>query len=94
MIRFVCDSAAAAGIPVSVCGEMASDPNYARLLVGLGLRRLSMSPRLVPRVKTLLREESVGDLAELAERCLRQRTAEEVEACLRAHSAPVEPSRS
>lgn len=94
MIRFVCDSAAAAGIPVSVCGEMASDPNYARLLVGLGLRRLSMSPRLVPRVKTLLRDESAAELAELAERCLRQQTAGEVEACLRAHPAPVAPSRN
>jgi phosphotransferase system enzyme I (PtsI) len=94
MIRFVCDSAAATGIPVSVCGEMASDPNYARLLVGLGLRRLSMSPRLVPRVKTLLRDESAADLADLAERCLRQQTADEVEACLRAHAAPVAPSRN
>jgi phosphotransferase system enzyme I (PtsI) len=83
MIRFVCDSAAAAGIAVSVCGEMASDSNYAKLLVGLGLRRLSMSPRLVPRIKTLLRSESVAELQELALRCLELRTADEIEACLR-----------
>ena len=75
---------AAAGIAVSVCGEMASDPHYAKLLVGLGLRRLSMSPRLVPHIKTLLRDESAGALRELAERCFALRTAEEIEACLRA----------
>jgi phosphotransferase system enzyme I (PtsI) len=92
MIRFVCDSAAAAGIAVSVCGEMASDPDYARLLVGLGLRRLSMSPRLVPRVKTLLREERAGELADLARRCLQLDTAAEVEACLRARPSVVAPS--
>lgn len=85
MIRFVCDNAAAADIPVSVCGEMASDPNYAKLLVGLGLRRLSMSPRLVPRIKTLLRDESAADLAALAGHCLELRAADEIEAFLRAH---------
>jgi phosphoenolpyruvate-protein phosphotransferase (PTS system enzyme I) len=89
MIRFVAESAAAAGIAVSVCGEMASDPHYAKLLVGLGLRRLSMSPRLVPRVKTLLRDESAAELADLARRCLALQTADEVEACLRAHRPAV-----
>ena len=87
MIRFVVESAALAGIPVSVCGEMASDPRCAPLLVGMGLRRLSMSPRMVPIVKTLLRGRWLSDLEALAQRCLSQATAAEVEAEI-ARSSP------
>ena len=79
MIRFVLDSAAGAGIEVSVCGEMASDPRYAPLLMGMGLRRLSMSPRTVPAVKTRLRDCRMSDLQELARRSLLLSTAAEVE---------------
>jgi phosphotransferase system enzyme I (PtsI) len=78
MLRFVLDSARDAGIEVSLCGEMAADPRCASLLVGLGLRRLSMSPRSIPEVKTHLRELAAGELAELAERCARLATADEV----------------
>src|SRR5829696_4504599 len=62
MLRFVIDSAGAAGIEISLCGEMAADPRYALLLVGLGLRRLSMSPRRIPEVKTWIRELSAAEL--------------------------------
>ncbi|MGH9361119.1 MAG: phosphoenolpyruvate--protein phosphotransferase, partial [Thermoanaerobaculia bacterium] len=70
MLRFVLDGARAAGIEVSLCGEMAADPRCAAVLVGLGLRRLSMSPRAIPEVKTRIRELAAAELAELAERCL------------------------
>ncbi len=79
MLRFVIDSARAQGIEVSLCGEMAADPRFALLLVGLGLRRLSMSPRQIPEVKTWIREVSVTDLAELATRCMEHGTAAEVQ---------------
>ena len=79
MLRFVIDSARAQGIEVSLCGEMAADPRFALLLVGLGLRRLSMSPRQIPEVKTCIREFSVTDLAELATRCMEHGTAAEVQ---------------
>ncbi|HEX9944060.1 MAG TPA: phosphoenolpyruvate--protein phosphotransferase [Thermoanaerobaculia bacterium] len=79
MLRFVVDSARAAGIEVSLCGEMAADPRYALLLVGLGLRRLSMSPRQVPEIKTWIREASVAELADLAARCMEHSTAAEVQ---------------
>lgn len=79
MLRFVIDSARAAGIEVSLCGEMAADPRYALLLVGLGLRRLSMSPRQIPEVKTWIREATAAGLAELVAGCLEHSTAAEVQ---------------
>jgi phosphotransferase system enzyme I (PtsI) len=79
MLRFVIDSAREAGIEISLCGEMASDPRYALLLVGLGLRRLSVSPRAIPEVKTWIRERTVTELTELARMCLQHATAQEVQ---------------
>lgn len=79
MLRFIIDSGRAAGIEVSLCGEMGADPRFALLLVGLGLRRISMSPRQIPEVKTWIREASAADLAELAGRCMEHSTAAEVQ---------------
>ena len=79
MLRFVIDSARAAGIEVSLCGEMAADPRYALLLVGMGLRRVSVSPRRIPEIKTWLRDVSAAELAELAESCLAHATAADVQ---------------
>ncbi|MFN7962079.1 MAG: phosphoenolpyruvate--protein phosphotransferase [Thermoanaerobaculia bacterium] len=87
MLRFVVQGASAAGIPVSVCGEMAGDPLYAALLVGLGVRRLSMGPRTLPAIKTTLRELSARDLALWAEHCLELGTAGEIEDYLRGRLA-------
>ena len=79
MLRFVVASAGQAGIEVSLCGEMAADPRFASVLVGLGLRRLSVSPRLVPKIKTWIRELDSRRLAEVTLRCLDLRTATEVD---------------
>jgi phosphotransferase system enzyme I (PtsI) len=79
MLRLIIDSARAAGIEVSLCGEMAADLRYAPLLIGMGLRRLSMSPRVIPEIKTRIRELSAVRLAELADRCMAFSTAAEVQ---------------
>jgi phosphotransferase system enzyme I (PtsI) len=79
MLRFVIDSARAAGIEVSLCGEMAADPRCALLLMGMGLRRLSVSPRRIPEIKTWLRDISAADLADLADGCLAHSTAADVQ---------------
>jgi len=78
MLRFVIDSAQAAGIEIGLCGEMAADPRYAALLVGMGLRRLSVSPRRIPEIKTLIRELSTTELTALAQRCMGYATAGDV----------------
>jgi phosphotransferase system enzyme I (PtsI) len=71
------------GLPVSLCGEMAALPLHAVLLVGLGLRDLSMTPAAVPRVKAALRAVRATDAAEVAKACLAKGTAAEIEAVLR-----------
>lgn len=53
------------GKPVSVCGELASDPFMAVLLVGMGIDRLSAAPRFVPGLKHMLRQLTASDCAEL-----------------------------
>ena len=78
MLRYVIDSAKAAGIEVGLCGEMAADPRCALLLVGMGMRRLSVSPRRIPEIKTLIRDLSIVELADLAQQCMRLSTAGEV----------------
>lgn len=82
MIRFAADSARAAGIEVSICGEMAADPRYTPLLLGLGMRTLSVSPRALPEVKRTIRSLAVSDWSGLSDRLLRCATGQEVEEIL------------
>jgi phosphotransferase system enzyme I (PtsI) len=79
MLRFVIDSARAARIEIGLCGEMAADPRYALLLVGMGLRRLSMSPSRIPEIKTWIRGISAANLAALAGQCQGYCTASDVQ---------------
>jgi len=55
LIQFSIEAAHRASIPVSVCGEMAGDPRYTALLLGLGIRDLSMAPGNIGRVKRRIR---------------------------------------
>jgi len=55
LIQFTTEAALRARIPISVCGEIAGDPRYAALLIGLGIRELSMAVTALPRVKQRIR---------------------------------------
>jgi phosphotransferase system enzyme I (PtsI) len=66
-------------IPVSLCGEMASDPVVLALLVGLGLTEFSMTPAAIPLARRLLQEMRSDDLRAIARRALRLSTIEEIE---------------
>ena len=72
-----------ASIPVIVCGEMASTPAYAVLLVGLGTIDLSMIPALIPRVRRVLSQIGAAQAREVALKCLNSATADEVEELVR-----------
>ena len=69
LIRQVIAHARTAGIEVSMCGEMAGDARLTPLLIGCGLRQLSVSPRQVPKIKGLIRRLSAQQLAGVADRC-------------------------
>lgn len=55
LIQFTIEAASRRNMPISVCGEMAGEPRFTALLLGLGLRNLSMAPRSIPRVKQRVR---------------------------------------
>lgn len=70
------------GIPVGLCGEMAADPLAVPVLLGLGVRELSMHPPALPVVRSLVREISHRDARRLARRALALPTAKDVEELL------------
>ncbi len=83
MLRLIARNAAQAGIEVSLCGEMAADIRMTAVLLGCGLRRLSVSPRSVPVLKRHIRELSVERLDAITEECSNLATAAEIEGYLR-----------
>jgi len=82
-IKRTLEAAGAARIPVIVCGEMASTPAYAVLLVGLGAIDLSMTPAMIPRVRSTLSQIASNEAREVALKCLDSATADEVEEIVR-----------
>ncbi len=65
-----------AGIPVSLCGEMAGDPRYTRLLLGLGLTQFSMHPTALLEIKRVIQSSEVAELVSVVRRLLRTTDAE------------------
>ncbi len=84
LIATVVQAATAAGIGVTVCGAMGGDPLYTMLLLGLGVRELSMPPHQLPEVRRVIRGIRIRTARELAEQALRQESAEAVTALLEA----------
>ncbi|MEM7581996.1 MAG: phosphoenolpyruvate--protein phosphotransferase [Acidobacteriota bacterium] len=79
MLKLIIRNADAAGIEVSMCGEMAGDPRLTAVLLGCGLRRLSVSPRRIPTLKRQIRKLSCAPLATMVDECTQLATAAEVE---------------
>jgi phosphoenolpyruvate-protein phosphotransferase (PTS system enzyme I) len=79
LIKFVIDAGKNAGIPVSMCGEMASDPLYAIVLLGLGLKIFSMNPTNIPVIKNIIRSAKFKECRRIAELALQKKTAQEIE---------------
>jgi phosphotransferase system enzyme I (PtsI) len=66
-----------------MCGEMAGEPRYILILLGLALDELSMNPLAIPRVKRIVREMNFAEARALVDRAMQLRTAKEVEDLLR-----------
>jgi phosphotransferase system enzyme I (PtsI) len=78
-LRQIVAGAALHGRPVAMCGDMAGDPLFILVLLGLGLRNLSMAPRQIPLVKSIIRACSLAEAERLATLALALRTETEVE---------------
>ncbi|HUP50716.1 MAG TPA: phosphoenolpyruvate--protein phosphotransferase [Thermoanaerobaculia bacterium] len=79
LIKSVIEAGKRGGIPVSLCGEMAADPIYAVVLLGLGLEVFSMNPSNIPLVKNVIRSVRYRDCRRIAEIALQKKTAQEIE---------------
>jgi phosphotransferase system enzyme I (PtsI) len=77
LIQNVCAAAARAKIPVSLCGEMAADPRFTWVLVGLGIREMSMHPAAIPIIKSIIRSSSSAEMRSLADQIVGTTTAAE-----------------
>lgn len=72
LVQFATEAALRLRMPVSVCGEMAGNPQLTPLLLGLGLRSFSMNASAIPRVKQAVRSLDIGDCARFARRVMEQ----------------------
>jgi phosphotransferase system enzyme I (PtsI) len=83
LIQFTTEAALRARIPISVCGEMAGDPRFTPLFLGLGLRELSMGAQALPRVKRRVLGLRAAQSLALADQVMRQTDGAAIEALLR-----------
>ncbi len=80
LVQFATEAALRVRRPVSVCGEMAANPRLTPLLLGLGVRSLSMSAGAVPRVKQVVRSVEIDACARLARRVMEQTDSAQIAA--------------
>jgi phosphotransferase system enzyme I (PtsI) len=79
----VVQTAHQAEIPVAICGEMAGEPAYALILLGMGLDEFSMTPTSIPKIKRILRMSRFEEAVGLVEHIFQFSTASEIESCVR-----------
>jgi phosphotransferase system enzyme I (PtsI) len=72
LIKYATEAAKKGGIPVNICGEMAGDPRFTALLLGLGLRDLSMAAPNLPRVKQRILDLDMTDAEKRTEQIMEQ----------------------
>jgi phosphotransferase system enzyme I (PtsI) len=82
LIASVITTGKAANLPVSMCGEMAGDTQFTKLLLGLGLKEFSMHPNALAEVKDIILNSNFNQLRPVAESLLSCSTHEEFESTL------------
>jgi phosphotransferase system enzyme I (PtsI) len=79
LLKMIVDNAHAAGIPVSMCGEMAGDPNAAVVLLGLKLDQLSMGSFSIPEIKNIIRNVSFSEAEDVVNTIMKMNFAREID---------------
>ena len=91
MLRDIVRSAQRAEVECGLCGEMAGEPMYVLLLLGIGLRHFSMAPNDIPEIKKAIRSTSVAYAARVAKRALSFDTDRQVTNYLRDETRKISP---
>ncbi len=82
LLKFIIEAAHREGKEITVCGEMAADPLSALALLGLGLKKFSMNPIFIPRIKKALRSVEHKTVKRVIKKAMTLRTAQEIEECI------------
>lgn len=82
LIKHIVIEANHCGIPVSVCGEVAADPRFTPLLIGLGIDEFSVGPRHIAAIKQAIRNTSIIEACQLADTALHLSTPQEIQQLL------------
>jgi phosphotransferase system enzyme I (PtsI) len=79
LLSHIIGSAEKAGVPVSMCGEMAGDPMFTRLLLGMGLRQFSMFPAQIPAVKQRIKQSDISEIEPIVRKIIRLEESAKIE---------------
>jgi phosphotransferase system enzyme I (PtsI) len=91
LIEQVVKAAGKHNVDVNVCGEMSGEPIYTMLLLGLGLRQLSVTPHNIPEIKKIIRSVTIDEAVQVAQEALRMETARDVNNYLREQARRILP---
>ena len=83
LLKMALDTASKANVPASLCGQMSSSPKYTMLLLGLGLRCLSVPPSALSKIKAVIRAVSLEQCESVAKQALELDTAAEIRTLLK-----------
>ena len=82
LLKFIIETTHREGKEITVCGEMAADPLSAIVLLGFGLKKFSMNPIFIPRIKKALRSVEHKTVKRVIQKAMTLRTAQEIEECI------------
>jgi len=83
LIRTVIQDAHKAQIDLSICGEMASEPEYIMLLLGMGVRAISLAPPMIPEIKQIIRSVTIEDCNNVVRKILGMNSERQISSFLR-----------
>ena len=91
LIRTVLQDAHKARIDCSVCGEMASEPEHIMLLLGMGVRTLSIAPPMIPEIKQIIRSVTIEESNQIARKVLSMNSESHISSYLRTIAREILP---
>ena len=91
LIQTVIHDAYKAQIDISICGEMASEPEYIMLLLGMGMRTLSLSAPMIPEVKQVIRSVTIEECNDVARKVMSMNSGRLISSFLRGNAKELIP---